>query len=169
MGYISRKDQKIAEVLSHFELYYNDKINKYIEIDAIEKSDKFMRSIKMARTYTGKVKSMLIEDAAKEQKINIIKKVEETKLALDYTRIAKKKAKKMQRVDDMTAIETDDLYDIIDRTVKVNCFERDKSEKEINHCNLRQLLLKYDIPVIHQDPEHSKCPYKVLPDMVNNE
>ena len=46
MGYISREDQKIAEVLSHFQLYLNDKIDKYKEVDAVEKSPKFMRSIK---------------------------------------------------------------------------------------------------------------------------
>lgn len=169
MGYISREDQKIAEVLSHFQLYLNDKIDKYKEIDAVEKSPKFMRSIKMARTYTGKVKDMLIEDAAKEQKINIIKKVQETKLSLDYTRVAKKKNKKMRKEDDVTVLETDDLYDIIDKTVKVHCLECTKSKDEIEKCKLRQHLLKYDIPVIHDDPEHSACPFKVLPDMVQNE
>jgi hypothetical protein len=50
MGYISREDQKIAETLSHFVMYLNDKISNYENIDAIEKSTKFMRSIKMART-----------------------------------------------------------------------------------------------------------------------
>jgi len=169
MGYISREDQKIAEVLSHFQLYLNDKIDKYKEVDAVEKSPKFMRSIKMARTYTGKVKDMLIEDAAKEQKENIIQKVQETKLSLDYTRVAKKKKRKMRKEDDVTVVETDDLYDIIDKTVKVHCLECTKSKDEIEKCKLKQHLLKYDIPVIHDDPEHSACPFKVLPDMVQNE
>jgi len=169
MGYISREDQKIAETLSHFVMYLNDKISKYENIDAIEKPTKFMRSIKMARTYTGKVKDMLIEDAAKEQKENIAQKVQETKLSLDYTRVAKKKKRKMREEDDVTAVETDDLYDIIDKTVKVHCLECIKSKDEIDKCKLRKRLLKYDIPVIHDDPEHSSCPYKVLPDMVQNE
>lgn len=169
MGYISRQDQKIAEVLSHFQLYLNDKINKYKEVDAIEKPVKFMRSIKMARTYTGKVKDMLMKEAAKEQKINIIKKVEETKLSLDYTRIAKKKKRKMEKEDDVMVVDTDDLYDIIDKTVKVHCLECKKEKDEIEKCNLKNKLLKYDIPVIHEDPKHSACPYKVLPDMIQNE
>lgn len=169
MGYISREDQKIAEVLSHFQLYLNDKIDKYKEIDSVEKSPKFMRSIKMARTYTGKVKDMLIEDAAKEQKENVAQKVKETKLSLDYTRVAKKKKRKMRKEDDVAVVETDDLYDIIDKTVKVHCLECIKSKDEIDKCKLRKHLLKYDIPVIHDDPEHSSCPYKVLPDMVQNE
>jgi len=168
MGYISREDQKIAETLSHFVMYLNDKISNYENIDAIEKSTKFMRSIKMARTYTGKVKGMLIDDAAKEQKENIKQLVAETKLSLDYTRVAKKKKRKMKKEDNITVVDTDDFYDIIDNTVKSNCLGCENIEKEIDKCTLRQQLLKYDIPVLHRDPEHSKCPYKVLPDMVKS-
>jgi len=168
MGYISREDQKIAETLSHFVMYLNDKISKYENIEAIEKSTKFMRSIKMARTYTGKAKDMLIKDAAKEQKENIKQLVTETKLSLDYTRVAKKKKRNMKKEDNITVVDTDDFYDIIDNTVKSNCLGCENNEKEIDECTLRQQLLKYDIPVIHQDPEHSKCPYKVLPDMVKS-
>ena len=158
--FLSRQDQKIAEILTHFKAFYESKIDDYEENEKIEKSTKFMRTIKMARTYTGKVAEMLQEGITKDQQNNIDEMVSQTKLSLDYTDQARKKKKKMRKTDDITAIETDDLYDIINFTLYSNCRGCDLKPKDKHNCDLKELLMKYDIPVVQSGEMEERCPFE---------
>ena len=145
MKYLNRRQKQIITHLAAFHSAFEEIIENWEEL---ERPTDQIKYAKMARTFAMKVMKLMQEDVDQEQINALLREVGKKELVLTYSSKAKKEKK----------VETEDLYDIINYNVDSNC--RDCLIGNKQNCELKQLLIKYNIPVVN-DEKIERCPYKI--------
>lgn len=157
MNYLNRKQKEILTHLSALHTFLNDVLEDWEELDRPTKQIKYA---KMARSFAFKVMEIMEDGIDKKQIDSLINEIKKKELVLVYSSEAKRLRKKKKQFEDTTVMKTDDLYDLINITLAGHCVECENGEEDIQNCVLKDLLLKYDIPVLTEENSPGECPYQ---------
>lgn len=154
--YLNRQQKEQVLLIAAMQTYIQDLAETWEKLKQKQLKPR-IKWAKSASTFAQKVLEEILGGVDKYQARRIIQDINKYDIVVKYKDEAVREYKKMQQLDSVTPVVTDDLYEIVDNALYYCIHKCQKSGKEISNCTKRKILLKYDIPVL--DPK-GECPYK---------
>ena len=152
-SYLNRSEKTQALTLASFVAYTTDKANEW---QTIGRSKDAVKSLRMAKSFATRAMDTMFEGLDDMERIKIMAEVMKMEVVVKYRDEAIREYKRMQELDSVTPVETEELFDLCEIAMGREC---GSCSEEPNSCRLRELLMKYDMPVANDSPEGGRCRY----------
>jgi len=151
--YLNRQEKNQALTIAAFIGYLDEQAEEWAKAGRSKESVKYLR---MAKSFANKSLDSLFEGLDQAEKDRLVLELRKMDVAVKYKDEAIREYKRMLELDSVTPIQTEDLLDICGQAIEI-CKVCDYVPTT---CRLRQLLIKYDVPALNEDPESGGCPYQ---------
>jgi len=156
-NYLNKHEKNQVLTIASFVSFFNDLADEWEKLD---RDSKPIGNMRRARTRAQRVLDYLFEEIDGEQKKKMVEQLSKMELVARYKDQAAREYKKMQKLEDVTPVDTDDLFDIANTALNYCIKKCTNTGKEVENCVNRKLFLKYDIPVLDDKAKAGKCPYQ---------
>ena len=153
-SYLNREEKTLVLTLASFVAYLTAKSDEWAEHNRNKDSVKSMR---MAKSFIFRVTDALLKDVDNAEKAKIFNQVAKMEVVVKYHDEAVREYKRMQELDSVTPIKTEDFFEICEQALGVCQTCKDKPDG----CRLRELFIEHDVPVFNESPGEGQCPYRV--------
>lgn len=157
-SYLNKQEKDQVLTMASFIAFFEELAEKW---EKLERDSGPIGDMRRARSYTQRVLDYLFKEIDQDLRKKIIGQIKKMELVVKYRSQAAREYEKMQKLEEVTPVETDDLFDISNIALNYCIKECTKTGKEARECINRHLFLKYDIPVLNEDPPAGKCAYQL--------
>ncbi|MCO1599842.1 DUF5651 domain-containing protein [Desulfosporosinus nitroreducens] len=116
-----------------------------------------MKSLRMAKSFMSRAMDSLFKGLDPLEIRKVLNQVSKMEIVVKYSDEAAREYKRMQEIDGVTPVKTDDFYEICGQALGICSSCEDRSRD----CRLRELFIQYDVPVANLSPRPGECPYCV--------
>jgi len=153
-SYLNREEKTQALTLASFVTYLISKSDEWAKHKCDKEAIKSLRTAKAFIIRAAKIRFAGID--AGEQ-LKIMRQASQMQVVVKYTEEAVRDYKRMQELDSVTPIETEEFFEICGMALD-GC---QKCTKSPEGCHLKELFIKYDVPVFNTSPGPGECLYCV--------
>jgi hypothetical protein len=155
--YLNRRSKDdallLANLLGHFQKR-TEELLRYNKDKLAEKSKKCEESI-------GELLDLIFENVDQTQIEQVRDETQKMKVIIRYKDSAVYDYELAKKMDGVTPIQTEELYDICEFALQECTMCRLKGEF-VDECKRRKLFIKYHIEPVNYDVSDGKCPYQYL-------
>lgn len=153
-SYLNRTEKTQALTIASFVAYVTDTANEW----AKHSRDKdAVKSLRMAKSFMSRAMDSLFKGLDPLEIRKVLNQVSKMEIVVKYSDEAAREYKRMQEIDGVTPVKTDDFYEICGQALGICSSCEDRSRD----CRLRELFIQYDVPVANLSPRPGECPYCV--------
>lgn len=154
--YLNRQEKYDFYVLAAFLVYLEDLIKKWANRDK-----SLLKDARTCRTYTHKVATALVANLDGDEKTRLMADCKKHTVAA----VRRSEYDQLKKRQSVLEIEEEDLKEITDYALLICQICQEPTEKVVS-CELRRLLMKYQVPPFSESAPVGVCQY-VIPDFEN--
>lgn len=156
--YLNKQEKNHVLTIASFIAFFEELAEKW---DEMKRDTDPIGDMRRARTRAQRVLNYIFKDIDPEQAGAIKRQIDKMEVVVKYKNQAAHEYKKMQELEEVTPVITEDLYDIVNLTLDFCINTCNREGKEVEGCTCRKLLLKYDIPALNENPKAGKCLFQL--------
>lgn len=156
--YLNNRDKNIVLTIASLVAFMDDRAEEWEKL-GVNKDQ--VSDARRARSFAQRVLNYIFEDLDQDEVKKVISDIGKREVVVRYKTQAQLEYQKMQELESVTPVETEDLLTIVDYALDC-CFSKCKitDQDKIKKCPRRKVFIKYDIEPLHLDPPEGKCPYQ---------
>lgn len=156
--YLNRADKRSIQILGGFVTYMQDLAETW---EQCNKGKELLKSIRTSKTWAFKAMQGLLKGVDPKEVAKVMMETKATEIVAKYKDSAVREYERMKKLDSVTPVETNDLFNIVDLTLAGYCRSCTNTGEQADNCHIRGLFIKYDIPPAKLEVAKGECPYQL--------
>lgn len=156
-NYLNRKEKDSVLVLESFADFLDSLIK---EFEKIKRPKNIIKFAKMSKSFCYKVIDWYFEGLDNSYRNKLLDDISKMEVVVKLKTEALRERREMELLDKNSIIPTEDLFKIYEHCMVI-CMYCQKDKDEISNCDLKEIFIRNEAPVMHNSVEECKCPFQL--------